>query len=79
MAKLETNVNDISAWARMKKLQETNMIFQSDEFEFSCASRQQLSLHAFKVHAIHRRTRYYVSYYVDTDYCPICNQLSIQE
>ena len=67
----ERGPNAPSAWATTKRLRDLGETFHCSHCSFVAASRQQLAIHAFKVHGIHRPIRGYI----DTAHCPVCLQL----
>ena len=57
--------------AHAKRLYELDIQFRCGQCEYVASSRQQLALHAFRVHGYHRGARARI----DTEYCPVCLQL----
>ena len=67
----ERRLNAPSTWARSKRLRDLDVTFQCDECDFFAGTRQQVALHAFRVHGRRRTARRLI----DTLYCPICMQM----
>ena len=67
----EAHVNCPSTWARSKRLREVGAVFRCELCDFSANSRQQVAVHAFKMHERQRVARTFI----DTTYCPVCLQL----
>ena len=66
----EEGLNSPGALARTKRLKKFDVILKCEYCDFRASSRQQIALHAFKVHGCHRRARSLI----DNVYCPICMQ-----